>query len=89
MNKIQEGVDTEYPIDGELTKRLENEFTYHAPIGDQVQRYARLRESAKNLAYEICRCCPDSRDRALALSQLKLATMLANSSIACNEELGE
>ena len=32
---------------------IEALFTYHAPEGDQLQRYKRIREAAKSLAYVI------------------------------------
>ena len=34
---------------------IEELFTYHAPSGDQPERYKRIREAAKALAYEIDR----------------------------------
>ena len=65
--------------------RVENGFTYHAPKGDQTSRYAFLRDEAKKLAFNIMASCPDSRERALALTKLEEAIMWANASIARNE----
>lgn len=62
-----------------------NNFTYHSPKGDQAERYERLRDDAKQLAYLIKELCPDSRERSLAFTKLEEAVMWANASIARNE----
>ena len=64
---------------------VENNFTYHAPKGDQQQKYEALRGKAKELANLIIDLCPDSRERALALTNLEQATFWSNASIARNE----
>jgi hypothetical protein len=70
--------------DAELEK-LENNFTYHSPKGDQAGRYESLRAQAKELANSFLVKCPDSRERSLALTKLEEAVMWANASIARNE----
>ena len=60
-------------------KNLNNIYTYHAPKGDQQERYEDIREKARELAELIERCCPDSREK------LEEAVMWANASIARNE----
>lgn len=65
--------------------RIDNNFTYHAPKGNQVQRYVDLRDHAKELAYNIMEKCPNSRERSLALTKLEETVMWANASIARNE----
>nr|ALS90840.1 MetaGeneMark_Unknown Function [uncultured bacterium] len=60
-------------------------FTYHAPKGDQATRYEFLRTKARLLAAVIVDNCPESRERALALTNLQQAIMWANASIAINE----
>jgi hypothetical protein len=42
---------------------VEKNFTYHAPKPGQPERYQRLREKAKELAYLIYQECPPSRER--------------------------
>lgn len=64
---------------------IENKFSYHAPKGDQPERYEKLRSIAKKLAYEIEELCPDSREKAIAMTKLKESIMWANASIAVNE----
>ena len=64
---------------------LENNFTYHAPKGDQAERYEHLREVGKKLAQDIMSMTPESREQSLALTKLEEAIMWANAGIARNE----
>jgi hypothetical protein len=68
--------------DKTLTDRIENDFTYHAPVGDQAARYTRIRSEAKGLALTIASLCPEGREKALALTNLEQAVMWANAGIA-------
>ncbi len=67
------------------TYDIDNIFTYHAPKGDQQDRYVALRAQAKITADLIIRSCPDSRERDEALKKLEESIMWANSAIARNE----
>ncbi len=69
----------------DLRERVENEFTYHAPKGDQATRYSQLREKAKEFALLIVELTPYSREQEQALSLLNLSVMSANAAIARNE----
>lgn len=64
---------------------IENKFTYHAPKPGQPERYKALRDDFKALAYRIMAECPDSRERALALTHLENSNMWANAAIARHE----
>lgn len=64
---------------------LDHIFTYHAPKGDQAQRYESLRAAARKFAGEVVLLCPDSPERTLALREIQRAVMMANASIALNE----
>jgi hypothetical protein len=66
--------------------QIVNIFTYHTPFGDQPARYQELRLQARNLAERINSCCPESREKALALTNLQQAIMWANAAIAINEK---
>lgn len=68
------------------TSQIENTFTYHRPFGDQANRYEEIRNSAKALAHVIQDSCPESREKALALTNMQQAVMWANASIAINEK---
>ncbi len=64
---------------------LENNFTYHAPKGDQQARYVAIRDSAKAHAALLLEKCPESRERSVALTELETSVMWANAAIARNE----
>jgi hypothetical protein len=63
---------------------IEEIFTYHAPTGDQPERYKRIREAAMNLARVIDRDCPAGADRTAAIRKVSEAVMTANGGIARN-----
>ena len=65
---------------------IENNFTYHAPINDQTERYSNIRTEARILAKTINTLCPESREKSLAFTNLEQAVMWANASIARNEK---
>jgi len=64
---------------------LERRFNYHTPVHDQPERYVRIREIAKQLAYTIRDLTPPSREQSLALTELEQAVFWANASIARRE----
>lgn len=63
-------------------EQIENNFSYHAPNGDQAEKYVRIRRAAKDLARLTVELCPDSRERSVALTKLEESVMWANASIA-------
>ena len=67
------------------TTELEKRFTYHAPKGDQAERYQSLRFQTKLLAGLFESMCPESREKSLAFTKLEEAIMWANSAIARRE----
>lgn len=66
--------------------KIENAFTYHPPKEGQPEKYEALRAKAKELAYLIDDLCPDSREKALAMTNLEQAGMWANAAVARNPE---
>lgn len=66
-------------------KTIQNNFRYHPPKEGQAEKYELIRNEAKHLAELIAGLCPNSREKALALTNLEQATMWANASIARNE----
>lgn len=66
-------------------KIRENNFTYHAPKEDQIQRYTTIREDANRLSLYLNQNCPPSRELSLALTKLEESVMWANAAIARNE----
>ena len=65
--------------------KLDNDFQYHAPHGNQIDRYQAIRNQAKALAQTILECCMPSSKRDTALSFITVANMMANASIATTE----
>ena len=63
---------------------LDNLFTYHPPIDDQVERYARLRTAAKTFATAIRDLTPSSADQTAAVRKVREAVFTANAAIACS-----
>jgi hypothetical protein len=63
-------------------QELENRFKYHAPKDGQQEKYVRLREKAKELAYLMQDLCPPSRELHQAMVELESSNMWANASIA-------
>lgn len=68
-----------------LVVRINNDFVYHAPKSDQIERYGKIREQAKETALLLVRSCPLSRELSVALTKLEEVVMWANASIARNE----
>lgn len=65
---------------------LDNIFTYHAPNGDQLDRYARIRTAARQFAQVVVDNTPSSADQTVAIRKLSEAVMTANASIAREKE---
>jgi hypothetical protein len=61
---------------------LKERFTYHAPQGDQAERYQQLRAKALEFAELIVTLCPSSPERSTALTGLDAVVMFANAAIA-------
>jgi hypothetical protein len=74
-----------YPLTEELKKQLEISYTYHAPTGDQPERYVIIRDAAKAFAIIICENAPNCRERSIGLTDLEKVVTMVNKAIACNE----
>jgi len=77
-------MDRYTPTDQEM-ESINNTFVYHPPKEDQQARYIGLRDRARDLALNVLKSCPPSRERSLALTHLETSNMWANASIARNE----
>jgi hypothetical protein len=73
---------------GQNIERIHNNFKYHAPKGDQQERYVALRDKAKELALLANEITPMSREQSLGFTALEEAVMWFNAAIARNEQLG-
>ena len=74
-----------YPITEQDEKRMNNNFSYHAPKEGQQEKYTQIREDAKGLSAVLVNLCPPSRELSLALTSLEETVMWANAAIARNE----
>lgn len=74
-----------YEIKPEMQKRLNNDYMYHSPKEDQLDRYLLIREAAKTFAEIIVRNSPPSREQSVALTELDHVVMMSNAAIARNE----
>ena len=74
-----------YDITEDVQERLDNNFRYHSPKRDQIERYPHIRKEAKKLAETICLLTPGSPEQLVALTKLEEAVMWANAAIARNE----
>ncbi len=68
-----------------MRKRLENDFTYHAPNADQRERHEKINAAALAFSLIIADLTPASREQSLALTAVDNASRDAHSAIARNE----
>ena len=72
-------------MDG-MEKQLCHWFTYHAPTGNQPDRYEELRGKGYDLARTIFKLCPPCADTSAAIRKVREAVMTANAAIACGPD---
>lgn len=63
-------------------EEIDELFTYHAPKGDQPQRYEVIRAAAKEFAKVLIANTQPSADQTHAIRQLRSCVMFANASVA-------
>lgn len=69
-----------------IQERINNNFTYHKPFGDQPAKYEELRNAGKALAEKVVALTPASREQSVALTKLEEVIFWANAAIARNEK---
>ena len=66
-----------------LKPEIEKRFgPYKQPTEKDVERHTELREACLKLAHIIDRVCPESREKASALTELMMVRMFASASVA-------
>lgn len=65
-----------------LRERIDHDFRYHPPTGDQPERYVAIRDEARHFAHRLVTLVPSCRELSRALSDLEDVVMHANSGIA-------
>lgn len=61
---------------------LDEIFTYHSPLPQDIDKYTRIRNAAKEFAIVIVENTPRCADQTTAIRHVREAVMNANSSIA-------
>lgn len=67
-----------------MSQQIENNFKYHAPKEGQPEKYEKIRNLAKELAYLIDAEVPNGREKSLAMTNLEQSVMWANAGVARN-----
>lgn len=64
-------------------------FAYHKPSTEGLDKITELREAFSVVHQAIMDSCPNSRERAVALTELETAAMWAIKSVVFNDESSE
>ena len=64
---------------------IDKPFAYHQPSPDGLDRITVLRESFSSVKADIERICPESRHRAVAITELETAAMWAIKAVVFND----
>jgi hypothetical protein len=83
--KKDDASDRYYTASDRDAEWIEKSFTYHAPKGNQQERYVKIRDEAKEFAKLLTTHCPSSPELTVALRHLGNVVMEANAAIARNE----
>jgi hypothetical protein len=66
-----------------MSADLEDRFSYHPPRDSvETEKYKRIREMAKDFAYQVLDLAPEGREQALALTKIEETVFWANAAIA-------
>lgn len=77
-----EATYTENPISSEDQETIDNDFTYHPPTPEQVDKYPVIRGEAKALCETLYKLAPSVPERTLAKRALEVFVFWANAAIA-------
>jgi hypothetical protein len=66
-------------------EQIAHRFDYHAPKGDQAERYGNIRQAIKQAAITCLGLTPCSPEQTRAMNALDEAMMLFNAAIARTE----
>jgi hypothetical protein len=68
-------------VSPEKYSEIVSRFTNHIPDQETIQKMSDMRRKVRELAFLIEELCPESREKATALTQLSFVMMSANSAI--------
>lgn len=63
-------------------EQIDEIFTYHPPDSEQIGKYQRLRDAAKEFAHVLVEETPSCPSQTIAVRKLSECVMVANQSIA-------
>lgn len=66
-------------------RHIDKPFAYHKPSDDGFKRITALRESFSRVKADIEACCPESRQRSVAITELETAAMWAIKAVVFND----
>ena len=84
MDCNKDASDMEQQTERKVNFMLENNFKYHPPTPEKLEKYAVLRNYGKDLAYMIKEFAGDNRESSLAITKLEEAIFWGNAAIARN-----
>lgn len=64
---------------------IDKPYAYHKPSPDGFDRITRLREAFSDVSRAIAETCPESRHKAVAITQLETAAMWAIKAVVFND----
>jgi hypothetical protein len=67
-----------------IREDIERRFTYHPPKDNQPEKYLKIRESIKSIAYMLIEECPESCELDKAVDKLEQVVFYANAAISRN-----
>mgnify|MGYP003474156664 CR=1 FL=1 len=68
----------------ESRRKIEKMFVYQPPTNEQLPLYSEIQAEAIRMGFAIDSCCPESREKAIALTHLETAIMWAKKAVAFN-----
>lgn len=64
---------------------IENNFKYHKPLEENIDKFTELRGEARTFAETVMSLVPECAERTLAFRKIEEAVMWANAGLARNQ----
>lgn len=74
-----------HTAEDEGRSQIHRTFAYHRPAGEAISKVTQLRECFSAIKERIETLCPQSRERAVALTELETSAMWAIKSVVLND----
>lgn len=83
---VSHAADIDIRVSDDEDKHLNRNFDYHMPNPMLAENFDKIRQMAKLFAAVLLRCCPNSRERATALTKVEEAMFWGNAAVARSSE---